>query len=49
MWYLIYIVIVFLLMPTISVRSSVDKLFYLILSLALPVVGIYIYWISFRR
>lgn len=49
MFYLIYIIIVFLLMPMVPIRSSVDKLYYLILSLALPIVGIYIFWIVFRR
>lgn len=49
MLYLIYIIIVFLLMPMVPIRSSVDKLYYLILSLALPIVGIYVFWIVFRR
>lgn len=49
MLYLIYIVIVLLLMPMISTHSSVDKLFYIILSLALPIAGIFIYWFIFRR
>lgn len=49
MFYLFYIIIVFLLMPMIPIRSSVDKLYYLILSLALPIVGIYVFWIVFRR
>ena len=49
MLYLVYIVIVLLLMPMISIHSSVDNLFYIILSLALPIVGIFIYWIIFRR
>mgnify|MGYP000112857764 FL=1 len=49
MLYLIYIIIVLLLMPVISVRSSIDKLFYIILSLGLPVAGIFIYWLIFGR
>ena len=42
MLYLIYIVIILLLMPMISIHSSVDRLFYIILSLALPIAGIFI-------